>query len=283
MQTVSPHKKAGLIIKDLTIQNPSEIIVRDIAMTRGAYVREKILEGIEARLVRKGKLGIITVNQKIPEVGRKRFAIAHELGHFELHSSSQLKICSEKDMFVWNENKSQELEANDFAGNLLMPEFIFADHVNEAFPQMNTIKSLADEFRTTLTATTLRYIQISSEPCAVAFSKDGIIQWYKKSKSFNYHVKAGEKLSPDSYAFDFFQGDNLPNGLNEVPVNAWIAGNFSEDDEIMEHSVELHQYNTVISLLWINQEIKSYYSKIEDEPEFDLTNPFTPDGKRWQW
>jgi hypothetical protein len=42
----------------------------------------------------------------------------------------------------------------------------------------------------------------------------------------------------------------------------------------------------VLSLLWVLEEIKlpyRRYDRDEDEPEFDLTNPFTPDGKRWRW
>ena len=85
-----PSAKAKEIIKALQIRYHSEIYIRDIAMERGAYVRERSLEGSEGRLVRKGDRGIITVNRWISEEGRKRFAIAHELGHFELHSDSQL-------------------------------------------------------------------------------------------------------------------------------------------------------------------------------------------------
>jgi len=286
MESASPSVKAKAIIESLQIRNPSEINVKDIAMVRGAFVRERILEGSEARLVRKGGLGIITVNSRIPEEGRKRFAIAHDLGHFELHNASQLIVCVEEDMFVWNENKSQEIEANEFASNILMPEALFRRYIKPGRPNMDLVKELSTEFRTTLTATALRYVQLSIEPCAVVVSKAGVIKWYKKSTCFDFHVKVGEKLSPSTYAFDFYDGVNMPAQPQKAPAYAWLSGNFDEDAEIFEHSTALASYGVVLSLLWICDEIRSasrVHDAYDEEPEFDLTNPFTPDGKRWRW
>ena len=278
--------KAKEIIQNLQIRNPAEIHIKDIAMERGAFVRESFLESSEARLVRKGNYGIITVNSSIPEEGRKRFAIAHELGHFELHNTSQLILCNEEDMFIWNESKSQELEANEFAASILMPEEIFTRIIKPEQPNMDRVKELSREFRTTLTTTALRYAQLSIEPCAVVISKDGVIKWYKKSTSFNFHVKVGEKLSPYTFAFDFYDGVDLPDKPQRAPAYAWLAGSIDEEADIFEHSLALASYSVVLSLLWIHEEIRhtfKQYGDDQEEPEYDLTNPFTPDGKRWRW
>jgi len=270
----------------LQIRYHSEIYIRDIAMERGAYVRERSLEGSEGRLVRKGDRGIITVNRWISEEGRKRFAIAHELGHFELHSDSQLILCSEEDVYVWNETEGQELEANEFAANILMPEEIFRRYIKNETPSMENVKELAQEFRTTQTATALRYVRLSQEPCAIVICKDGYIKWYKKSSSFNFHIRVNEKLSPNTYAFDFYEDNILPERPETVPAAAWLASDVDEDAWLTEHSIALKSYGLVLSLLWIHEEIGSGYRRSEydeGEPEYDLTNPFTPDGKRWRW
>ena len=279
-----PVERAEEIIKNLQIRDPAEIEVVEIAMVRGAFVRERSLDGSEARLIRKGGLGIITVNSRIPEEGRKRFAIAHELGHFELHTVSQLILCAEEDMYVWNENKGQEIEANEFAASILMPKDIFLQHLKTGQPNMDAVKDLAGKFRTTLTATASRYVQLSIEPCAVAISKDGIIKWYKKSTSFDFHIKVGEKLNPNTYAFDFYDGVDLPGRPQKAPASAWLAGDIDDEAEIFEHSLALRSYGVVLSLLWIHEEVRPVRRRYDDEePEFDLTNPFTPDGKRWRW
>ena len=278
--------RAKEIIKELHIRYPSEICIRDIAMAQGAYVKESPLDGSEGRLVRKGRKGIITVNSRIPEAGRKRFAIAHELGHFELHSDSQLIICDEGDMYVWYDSKEQELEANDFSSNILMPEDIFKPLIKGRVPNMESIRNLAEEFRTTLTATALQYVKFSHEPCAVVICKDCHIKWYKKSGCFDFHVRVNEKLSSNTNAFGFFEDDFLPSEPDTVPADAWIAGVEDLDGWITEHSVALKTYGVVLSLLWVNEKIRTQFRRdddFDDEPEFDMTNPFTPDGKRWRW
>lgn len=69
-----------------------------------------------------------------------------------------------------------------------------------------------------------------------------------------------------------------------VQASAWIAGEIDQDAEIYEHSLAIRSYGVVLSLLWIDHEIRPAYRRDdEEEPKFDLTNPFTPDGKRWQW
>lgn len=284
---IKPSLKAQQIIQELQIRAPSEIDIVDIAMVRGAYVKEQSLHGCEARVVRKGSQGIITYSCSIYEEGRKRFAIAHELGHFELHNTSQMILCSEEDMFVWKDDISQELEANEFATEILMPEEIFLKYIKRPEqPNMETVRKLAKEFNTTLTATALRYVQLSLEPCAIVISKDGVIKWYKKSNSFNFHVKVRDKLSKSSYAFDYYDGIDLPDIPKKVPADSWLSGDIDEEAEILENSVALTSYSVILSLLWINEEVRTKYRDNEDpdrEPEFDLTNPITPDGKRWRW
>ncbi len=233
-------------------------------------------------MVRHGKRAIITVNNKLHELGRKRFATAHELGHFELHNDSQLLVCNDEDMLAWNQSKLQEIEANEFASCILMPETILSHYVKKEAPNMDSVSELANEFGTTLTATALRYTQLSTEPCALAVSKDGILKWYRRSVSFGFHLKVGEKLSPDTYAFDYFDGSNLPTRSRKVPADAWVAGDICQDGEIFEHSVALGSYGVVLSLLWIDKEIRRVWQRDEEEPEFDLTDKFNPDGKRWR-
>jgi hypothetical protein len=253
-------------------------------MELGVFTRERILEGSEARLVRRGRNGIIAVNSAIREEGRKRFAIAHELGHFELHSNSQLVFCSEGDMHVWNDNKSQEVEANSFAATLLMPELFFIKYRKSEPPNMDTVMWLAREFRTTLTSTALRYVQLSIEPCAVVISRDGMIKWYEKSTDFDFHVKVGQALSHFSYAYGLFKGISAPTKPERVPADSWLAGGIAEEAEIFEHSLLLQSYNVVLSLLWINEDIysTSKYND-DDEPEFDLRSPFASNTKRLRW
>lgn len=58
---------------------------------------------------------IIVVNKSFPN-DRKRFTIAHELGHILLHNESNFPVSQYRD------EKTKEKEANEFASEFLMPE-----------------------------------------------------------------------------------------------------------------------------------------------------------------
>ena len=160
-------------------------------------------------------------------------------------------------MHVWKKSKIREIEANEFAASLLMPYEIFNSFINTGQPTFDVIGGIAKEFRITLTATALRCVGISKEPCALVVCRDGFIKWYRKSDSFNFHVKVGEKLSFDTYAFDFFDGVNLPKDPDSVPARAWLAGEIDEESDIFEQSVSLGSYGVVLSLLWICDDVKT--------------------------
>jgi hypothetical protein len=104
------HYEAFKLIKEFAITKPEEILVADLAMALDVYVREEALIGAEARLLRNKRKGIIRISSTIQQPGRKRFAIAHELGHWKLHNEV-LQICTEEDLHGPG-SKTIEAEAN---------------------------------------------------------------------------------------------------------------------------------------------------------------------------
>ncbi len=76
-----------------------------------------------------------------------------------------------------------------------------------------------------------------SGTCAAVISRDGVIRWHRKSGRFSHHVKVGNNLSPNSYAFDYYDGLDVPTKPMKVPAFAWLAGNVDGEAEIMEHSL----------------------------------------------
>lgn len=73
---------------------------------------------------REGERRVIGVNSTHPTV-RQRFTIAHELGHFALHDSEGLHLDQAFKFRDRNSSRAidpQEIDANRFAAELLMPE-----------------------------------------------------------------------------------------------------------------------------------------------------------------
>lgn len=91
-------------IKDIiTIMESFGIIVYEIEAIEG-------FDGISF-FTEKG-YPVIIVNKYIPN-DRKRFTLAHELGHLIMHNENEFPI---------SENRDKEAEANEFASQFLMPE-----------------------------------------------------------------------------------------------------------------------------------------------------------------
>lgn len=147
------------------------INIEDIAKARGLSVVPYPLEsGVSGILVIEGNKGTIGYNQEESKV-RRRFTIAHELGHYELHRDhSHLFVDKNfKVMFrntdLSNEGKDAlyEQEANSFAASLLMPEHLVnAQLENVKFDLGNeeTIKELAKKFDVSTTAMYFRMLNL---------------------------------------------------------------------------------------------------------------------------
>ncbi len=276
--------RAREIIRVLSIEDPSEIDVEDIAWHQGALVREEDLEGFEGRLLRTGRTGLIAVKQSIRESGKKRWVAAHELGHFELHEdTNQLALCTNRDLlYFYRKVQPTETEANEFASELLMPEALLKPRMESLTPSLEIASEISDAFRTTLTAAALRYVDACDFRCAVVMSKDSAVEWCHPSLDFGYWINRGTALSDNSYAADYFSGDPLPTSIQRVPATAWLSSDkIKGDATIKEHSWALGSYGCVLTLLWIEDDIDGAYEE-EPEPELD-PDYFTPDGKRWRF
>ena len=250
---VDPAKAAQEIIHRLNIKKPSEIRVDLIAEMRGATVVESTLTSSEGRLVRRGDKGIITVPSNETNIGRKRFSIGHELGHFELHASlANFIACSKEDMADFSGHIKREQEANLFSAELLMPASLFKPKIILKKPNMKLISAVADEFNTSITATACRYMQATKEPCALIYCVDGKVRWSSRREFPFFLKKKGAPLDEDSFAFDAFKGkgDNPTGSL--VPGTAWIDSYSSrfDDLEFLESTLFLEFYNATITLLW---------------------------------
>lgn len=122
--------------------------------------------------------GLLTIDEQLrPKIGyntsenreRQRFTIAHEIGHYILHSNSQKGIFVDKMMFrkninFYNKNEeSMEVEANYFAANLLMPKALILKAVSQIDPNLDdddNISNLAKDFGVSKTAMTYRLINL---------------------------------------------------------------------------------------------------------------------------
>ena len=99
----------------------------------GATLIETPLNNSDGKIIKGRSKTLIKINSNIPYPEKRRFTIAHEIGHLILHE--KLEIHNENtNTLNWFKNTEdqakrgiQEWEANDFASELLMPENIFSE------------------------------------------------------------------------------------------------------------------------------------------------------------
>ena len=117
----------------------------------------------------------IRVYEDISE-SRKRWSIFHEIGHIilPLHSET-LYRCFPEDLHDWCK-KEIEKEANQCAGELIMPRDIFIPDIAQSPFTVDSIKNLKNKYKTSLEAAAIRYAKLHSGRCAMLMTalKDGV-------------------------------------------------------------------------------------------------------------
>lgn len=190
---IRARSAAYKLAQELDFPHPTEIPLEDLAMYRNVLVVEGGLTGSEGRLIRRRGGGVIRIRDGIAQEGRRRFTISHELGHWELHEDHSQFLCSEDDMRDYGRSPL-EREANCFAAELLMPTVHFRPYCQEE-PSMDLVKKLAKEFQTTLTATAIRFADLSKYPLQVVWHEGGIVKWsYSEEKKKLPYVAAGTEV-----------------------------------------------------------------------------------------
>ena len=146
-----------------------------IAARRDIEVRAKpsAVEGVSGMLLRHGDMFGIYYSTHIPSEGFQRFSVAHELGHYFLeghidHILPAGGIHKSRAGFVSSD--PYEMEADHFAAGLLMPSVLFRKEINRRKPGLATIDHLSGRCKTSLTATAIRFAELSDDAVAVIIS-----------------------------------------------------------------------------------------------------------------
>lgn len=239
---------AKRLIEELDIRHPSEIDVELIAADRGLQVRYRPLAHEAGHLLRATQTGIITVDPSAQRSEKWRFVIAHELGHFLLHPTlDQFCICTDKDLNAWYRESGHEADANYFAAELLMPESLFKKHCDRNRPSLVDIRELSARFKTSLTATAIRFVEFCPEPCAIVHSSNGRVDWCLKTNDFRLFIRPGQTLTRSTYAGDIFAGVRVDDRPQLIDGAGWSA---KSNLDVQEHSIMLGSYGSVLTMLW---------------------------------
>jgi hypothetical protein len=204
--------------------------------------------------VNRGRIG---VSKHIPVVGRKRYTAAHELGHYLLGHGSDVIRCKPHEIESWTPTLRQdERGANLFAAELLMPAVIVQPLIATT-PDFRQVDAIAKLCGTSLTASAVRLVELSTYQVAVVWSEDGRVTWYRTSGELKRVIR-----------------------LRAVDDTTLAAACF-RDGTFIEWSRAMPRYNGVLTFLYA-PDFLDERTGYEDENERELDpDEFTLNRRRW--
>jgi len=226
-----------MLLQELGIERPEEIDLEAIAWDRGARIKYRKLRSCEARIVGKGDRAIISVHDDaIPR--RKRFSIAHELGHWHHHRGRCL-ICRADDIGNARRPASDpERIADEFASDLLLPRFMLEPMLRGATkPTLKVAREIGAAFDASLTATLLKIVQTDRFPMLLVCHSTTGRRWFRRSPSVPERWFPEDELDHESFAFTtLFSKGPESNGPRLIGADAWFSRRDAADYELYEET-----------------------------------------------
>jgi Zn-dependent peptidase ImmA (M78 family) len=114
-------------------------------------VRDQLSDNISGVFIKKDSNLVLGVNSN-HSITRQRFTIAHEIGHYLLHSNETLHLDKDKNdseiFFRSDVSSLNEVEANHFAAELLMPQELVQrciDHDITSIFQLSNLFNVSED------------------------------------------------------------------------------------------------------------------------------------------
>jgi Zn-dependent peptidase ImmA (M78 family) len=241
----SPERLIGVILKHHSQWKPP-VPIEDFARTVGIEdFKDLDADTFEGALMTDPEKtrGIILVKAGA-EPNRRRFTIGHELGHFLIPSHKGNRQCTATDLRETRRetiHQRQEAEANRFSAGLLMPKPWFVrdmQALGEA--DVSHIQRLVDDYHVSLEACANRYVELTTDTCAVVFSKDGVIRYTRRSTDFPFlSVRKGDSLPRGSSSWDASRVPlRVPTGWAEIDGAVWLETKWGQaPPRVLEQSM----------------------------------------------
>lgn len=236
--------------------------VLSIASRREILVEPKpaSAKGVSGMLIRVGNGFAIAYATHIKSEGFQRFSIAHELGHYFLEGHPEQVFRGgqlvHESHAGFASGDQVELEADHFAAGLLMPRHLFKAEAGRHTDGFAAIEKLADICGTSLTASAIRYSELTDAAIAIVMSSGSTVDYcfassaMRRAKGYR-HLKKGLTLPRDVLTRAFNQDasniESAKRDTDDTDLMQW----FHTDDEIdaTEEVVGLGEYGRTLTVI----------------------------------
>lgn len=248
---MSVRPTAEQVLRRLGVASPADIDLEAIAWSLGVVgVKERKLDGCEARIVGLGNRAIVSLDPR-PMRRRRRFSLAHELGHW-IHHRGRTTFCRPADIGEASKFADVEQTANAFASDPLLPEFLLrpigckADRLT-----LKLVGEVADQFDTTKSATLLGLLRLGEHPClAIKYDLAGR-RWFGRSPLVPSHWFPAGELDHETYAFDLLhRGSSEQASPRKTGADAFFDRLGADRFEVQEQSFRTgeNEIMTIVTL-----------------------------------
>lgn len=166
---------------------------------------------------------------------RRRFTIAHELGHWLMHRKQIGKEFRSTEAAVQGRSKLEiEREANQFASMVLMPLNDFRAQIHaKAAPTIDDLSQCAKRYGVSFTAAALQWLRYTERPSLLIVSRDGYVRWCWGSQSaYQARLVISSKSGPREIPRESFVGQSAFDDAARVglsrPIGAWFDCQYTE-------------------------------------------------------
>lgn len=247
-------KRAEALVDELGITSPEDLEVEAIAFDSGVEVIYERLSGCEATLVGYGNRAIATVNPSAVR-GRKRFSVAHELGHWHLHRGRSFQCRVDEPDANLAPERPLEREADTFAAHLLMPGVLFKPLIRQlGQPDFSHLAEVAGTFDTSLMATALRLVGVNTLPVVVALYDRRGRCWGFAAADVPARWFLRRDLDEDTFTYDLLHRGKECHRLGKQSADAWFENDDAEQYEVLEQCMSIRPGEALV-LLYLQPEM----------------------------
>lgn len=248
------RSEANALLRRFSVESPDDLNVEEFANRLEIHLVDAPLEGATAQLVVCRDRTSIIVSDAVVDPIERRWAVAHELGHYILGHAAPLPetLMGPRPGQFLLDLPDDEVEADCFALALLTPERIVRSFRDVCPMTLLPPLLLAQACGVSPEAGAIRIAELTTRACAVVLANRTGIVWVAPGSSFldafGAVLVAGQPVAPSSVASQYLGGVTVPQRPALVPSAAWFDA--PGEPPILEHSLPGTLPGTVLTMLW---------------------------------
>jgi len=221
-------------IHELEPRLSSRVPIEDLCLQLDIQsIGELETDGFEAAIIMdelKASGAILVAKGRSDE--RRRYSIAHELGHFLIPahrpSGGTAFECSLSDLHLLDpkdrdRRRRVEAEANRFAAQLLMPPGEVRARIRQTDPTLESIVAMARAFGVSKEAMARSWVDANREPVAIAVAHRGRVLRRYRNEDFPWLPDGDGRLPKGSLAAELKPGPGIVSQVEEVDPAVWLS------------------------------------------------------------